>query len=49
MYQRATIGAGATFADMKIWEKGIAVDKKIEQFTVGHDRELDLYLAKFDV
>ena len=34
---------------MKIWEKGIAVDKKIEQFTVGHDRELDLYLAKFDV
>ena len=37
------------FARMKIWEKGIAVDKKIEQFTVGNDRELDLYLAKFDV
>jgi argininosuccinate lyase len=34
---------------MKIWEKGIAVDKKIEQFTIGRDRELDLYLAKFDV
>jgi argininosuccinate lyase len=34
---------------MKIWEKGIAVDKKIEQFTVGRDRELDLYLAVFDV
>ncbi|HEX8349678.1 MAG TPA: argininosuccinate lyase [Hymenobacter sp.] len=34
---------------MKIWEKGIAVDKKIEQFTVGKDRELDLYLARFDV
>ena len=34
---------------MKIWDKGIAVDKKIEQFTVGHDRELDLYLAEFDV
>ncbi|OUJ75981.1 argininosuccinate lyase [Hymenobacter crusticola] len=34
---------------MKIWEKGIAVDEKIEQFTVGKDRELDLYLAKFDV
>lgn len=34
---------------MKIWDKGIAVDKKIEQFTVGHDRELDLYLAPFDV
>lgn len=34
---------------MKIWEKGIAVDKKIEQFTVGRDRELDAYLARFDV
>jgi argininosuccinate lyase len=34
---------------MKIWDKGIAVDKKIEQFTVGKDRELDLYLAQFDV
>lgn len=34
---------------MKIWDKGIAVDKKIEQFTVGRDRELDLYLAQFDV
>ncbi|GAB2777340.1 argininosuccinate lyase [Hymenobacter luteus] len=34
---------------MKIWDKGIAVDKKIEQFTVGHDRELDMYLARFDV
>jgi argininosuccinate lyase len=34
---------------MKIWEKGIAVDKKIEQFTVGRDRELDGYLARFDV
>ncbi|GAB3227176.1 argininosuccinate lyase [Hymenobacter seoulensis] len=34
---------------MKIWNKGIAVDKKIEQFTVGRDRELDMYLAQFDV
>lgn len=34
---------------MKIWDKGIAVDKKIEQFTVGRDRELDMYLARFDV
>ncbi|TGE25853.1 argininosuccinate lyase [Hymenobacter aquaticus] len=34
---------------MKIWDKGIAVDKKIEQFTVGQDRELDMYLAQFDV
>lgn len=34
---------------MKLWEKGIPTDKKIEQFTVGNDRELDLQLAKYDV
>ncbi|MET4107182.1 argininosuccinate lyase [Hymenobacter sp. UYP22] len=34
---------------MKIWDKGIAVDEKIERFTVGRDRELDMYLAQFDV
>jgi argininosuccinate lyase len=33
---------------MKLWEKGIQTDKKIEQFTVGNDRELDLVLAKYD-
>ncbi|NDV46508.1 argininosuccinate lyase [Paludibacter sp. 221] len=33
----------------KLWEKNIQVDKKIEQFTVGIDREMDLYLAKYDV
>ncbi|MCY1633887.1 argininosuccinate lyase [Marinifilum sp. D737] len=34
---------------MKLWDKGVQVDKKIEQFTVGMDRELDLELAAFDV
>jgi argininosuccinate lyase len=34
---------------MKIWEKGVAVDVRIEAFTVGRDRELDVYLAPFDV
>lgn len=34
---------------MKLWDKGIEVNKLIEDFTVGKDRELDLYLAKFDV
>lgn len=34
---------------MKLWEKGIATDKKIEQFTVGSDRELDTVLAKYDI
>ncbi|SDB56222.1 argininosuccinate lyase [Flavobacteriaceae bacterium MAR_2010_188] len=34
---------------MKLWEKGIPIDKKIEQFTVGNDREVDLYIATYDV
>ncbi|HET8803410.1 MAG TPA: argininosuccinate lyase [Aequorivita sp.] len=34
---------------MKIWEKGISSDKKMEAFTVGNDRKLDLHLAKYDV
>ena len=34
---------------MKLWDKGISVNKKIEEFTVGRDREMDLYLAPFDV
>ncbi len=34
---------------MKLWDKGTTVNELIENFTVGKDRELDLYLAKFDV
>lgn len=34
---------------MKLWEKGISVNKAIEEFTVGKDRELDLYLAQYDI
>lgn len=33
---------------MKIWDKGFSVDDKIEKFTVGKDRILDVYLAKYD-
>ena len=33
----------------KLWEKSTEVNKEIEQFTVGKDRELDLYLAKHDI
>ena len=33
----------------KLWEKNFEVNKEIERFTVGRDRELDLYLAKYDV
>ncbi len=34
---------------MKLWDKGISIDKKIEKFTVGNDRELDMYLAEYDI
>jgi len=34
---------------MKIWQKNIDVNKFVETFTVGKDRELDLQMAKFDV
>ena len=34
---------------MKLWQKNIASLKEVETFTVGKDRELDLYLAPFDV
>ncbi len=32
----------------KLWEKSVQVNKDIERFTVGRDREMDLYLAKHD-
>ena len=34
---------------MKLWDKGISIDKKIENFTVGNDRELDMHIAKYDI
>lgn len=33
----------------KLWEKNTKIDSKIEAFTVGRDREMDLYLAPYDV
>ncbi|MBP3331847.1 MAG: argininosuccinate lyase, partial [Tidjanibacter sp.] len=33
----------------KLWDKGFDTDRFIESFTVGHDREMDMYLAKYDV
>ena len=33
----------------KLWEKDFEVNSEIERFTVGRDREMDLYLAKYDV
>ena len=34
---------------MKLWEKDYAINAEIERFTVGRDREMDLYLAPYDV
>jgi len=34
---------------MKLWDKHMKTDELIEQFTVGNDRELDMYLAPFDI
>ncbi|WP_298524295.1 argininosuccinate lyase [uncultured Christiangramia sp.] len=34
---------------MKLWDKGISIDRQIEKFTVGNDRELDMHLAKYDI
>ena len=34
---------------MKLWQKDKASLKEVEKFTVGNDRNLDIYLAPFDV
>ncbi|AEE20158.1 argininosuccinate lyase [Dokdonia sp. 4H-3-7-5] len=34
---------------MKLWEKGIPTDQKIEAFTIGNDREIDIHIAKYDL
>lgn len=34
---------------MKLWDKGTKTNEWVESFTVGKDRELDIYLAPFDV
>lgn len=34
---------------MKLWEKNIRVNKDVESYTIGRDRELDIYLAPYDI
>lgn len=34
------------FMAQKLWEKSVQVNKDIERFTVGRDREMDLYLGQ---
>lgn len=33
----------------KLWEKSVTVDRNVETYTVGRDREMDLYLAPYDI
>lgn len=33
----------------KLWTKNVQMTSEIEKFTVGKDREMDMYLAKYDV
>ncbi|TRZ42537.1 argininosuccinate lyase [Robertkochia solimangrovi] len=33
---------------MKLWDKGFSTNEKIDIFTVGSDRELDLVIAEYD-
>ena len=32
-----------------LWDKGVQTDSKMEEFTTGQDRQLDLKLAKYDI
>jgi len=34
---------------MKLWEKNVQVNKDVETYTIGRDREMDVYLAPYDV
>ncbi len=33
----------------KLWQKNVDVDAEVERYTVGRDREMDMYLAPYDV
>lgn len=33
----------------KLWEKNVQVNREIEKFTVGKDRDMDIYLAQYDI
>ena len=34
---------------VKLWEKSVTVNHDVERYTVGRDREMDMYLARYDV
>ena len=33
----------------KLWEKSVTLNHDVETYTVGRDREMDMYLARYDV
>ena len=33
----------------KLWEKNIQVNHDVEKYTIGRDREMDLFLAPYDI
>lgn len=33
----------------KLWDKNSSINRDVERFTIGKDREMDMYLAKYDV
>ena len=33
---------------MKLWQKGAVAHEKVDEFTVGKDREYDIVLAQYD-
>ncbi|MDR1259174.1 MAG: argininosuccinate lyase [Tannerellaceae bacterium] len=35
--------------NQKLWEKNTCTDREVEVFTIGKDREMDMYLAPYDV
>ena len=45
----ANNNANALASGAKLWSKGYSINQEIDRFTVGRDREMDLYLAKYDV
>lgn len=34
---------------LKLWEKTVQVNHDVESYTVGRDRDMDMYLAPYDV
>jgi argininosuccinate lyase len=48
-HQNPYLCTNFNLTEMKLWEKGTTVNEAIEKFTVGRDRELDVYLAPYDI